>query len=115
MISLWQRFKNLFHPHRLNRKYWFQDLNNSADVRRAFLWDGKDRAALREFLGELQVKWHCDGAVTVAGYGQIYMRPYTYIWEDSDGYDSGPLFTVIQRFAIYRNPECTSTKSRASK
>lgn len=101
MPSLFQRFMNIFRRRPVNKEYWLISRTNARDKRRAFLWDGESIDALREFLGYNQVKWNTGGSVTVAGYNQIILRPYTYIWDDSDGFDCGILTTVLTKFTIH--------------
>ncbi|QBJ02843.1 hypothetical protein MZD04_gp317 [Pseudomonas phage Psa21] len=116
LLKLWKAFLSLFVPEVKDRHYWFQDLNDDRDVRRAFLWDGKkvSRQYLQEFVGNLDVKFYPDGNCIVDGPNPIQLFPYTFIWEDSDGYDSSRLYGVIQRFAMYRNPDLRPGTPKAS-
>lgn len=72
--------------------------------RRAFLWDGKptSRSALKEFLGELPVRWFGVGGRTAMafGYGELVIEPGHFIWTDSDGFDAGSMTQAAKRFDI---------------
>jgi len=104
---MWSLLKSLFERAgivKVNRHFTFRDIANPEfEVRRAYLWDGKDssRQELKKFLGSVPVKFYGrDGSCTIAGYNQIYVSPNTYIWEDSDGYDIGSQYHVDRNFIV---------------
>lgn len=84
-----------------------QNKSDPTDIRRAIYWDGRDRKALRKFLGSLQARWSSGGSFTIAGYNQITVSPGSYIWDDSDGYNTGRHNYVEKYWHVTKDkPEC---------
>lgn len=73
--------------------------------RLAFRWDGINRIALQRFVGPYaQYRFLTNGdAIVTVGYGSLHLKPGHYIWDDSDGYDSGSPLKMEDQFEIVRN------------
>lgn len=97
---------------KLNHVYWLQNKANPTDIRHAMLWDGRNREALRDFVGTLQVRWNMGGSVTIAGYNQITMLPRYFIWDDSDGYDCGSQASVMAKWYVTKEKPVVNHNQR---
>ncbi len=85
--------------------YYLQSRRDVNDVREAFLWDGQRKSlpALKLFLKHASYQRVANSRdLIIDGYCVMRVTPYTYIWRDSDGFDSAKLPLVHANWYMYR-------------
>jgi hypothetical protein len=74
-------------------------------ARLAYRWDGISQVGLQQFVGPYAhyIFWSNGEAHITVGYGTLKLKPDYYIWEDSDGYDSGTREYMQSLFDIVKD------------